>query len=119
MNLICLLYTISAFCNGVNLAAYSDNLSYDAAEIDTFPSPTMLAALYSTSQVPYDFDKTSTDCEVTLRTNVKATCCGVCENVEVCDTVTSTVDAVVALYSALNLAAAMSETYAPTLATAS
>ena len=32
-------------------------------------------------------------------------CDGVCEEVEVCDTVTSTIDAVVALYSALNLAA--------------
>ena len=105
MELIYLLYTISVFCNGTNLTAYSDNLSYDVAETDTFPFPTMLAALYSTSQVPYDFDEASTDCEVTLRINVKATCCGVCENVEVCDTVTSTVDAVVALYSALNLAA--------------
>ena len=105
MNLICLLYTISAFYNGVNLAACSDNLSYDAAEIDTFPSPTMLAALYSTSQVPYDFDKTSTDCEVTLRINVTARCDGACESVEVREAVTSTIDAVVLLYSTLNLAA--------------
>ena len=105
MNLICLLYTISAFCNGVNLAACSDNLSYDAAEIDTFPSPTMLAALYSTSQVPYDFDKTSTDCEVTLRINVTARCDGTWETVEASDTVASTMDEVVLLYSTLNLAA--------------
>ena len=105
MNLICLLYTISAFCNGANLATYSGNLSYDVAEADTFPFPTMLGALYSTSQVPYNFDETSATDEVTLRINIKATCWGVCENVEVCDTVTSTVDAVVALYSALNLAA--------------
>ena len=105
MNLICLLYTISTFCNGANLATYSGNLSYDVAEADTFPFPTMLGALYSTSQVPYNFDETSANDEVTLRINIKATCCGVCENVEVCDTVTSTVDAVVALYSALNLAA--------------
>ena len=105
MKILYLLYTISVFCNGVNLATCFDNLSYDVAEADTFPFPTMLGALYSTSQIPYDFDKTLADCEVTLRINVKATCCGVCESVEVCDTVTSTVDAVVALYSALNLAA--------------
>ena len=105
MNLICLLYTISAFCNGTNLATYSDNFSYDVAEIDTFPSPTMSAALYSTSQVPYDFDDTSTNGEVTLHIDVKATYGDACETIEVCDTVTSTVDAVVALYSALNLAA--------------
>ena len=105
MRFIHLFYTISAFCNGANLATYSGNLSYDVAEADTFPFPTMLGALYSTSQVPYNFDETSANDEVTLRINIKATCCGVCENVEVCDTVTSTVDAVVALYSALNLAA--------------
>ena len=91
MNLICLLYTISAFCNGANLATYSGNLSYDVAEADTFPFP--------------DFDKTLANDEVTLYINVEATCDGVCEEVEVCDTVTSTIDAVVALYSALNLAA--------------
>ena len=66
MNLICLLYTISAFCNGVNLATYSGNLSYDVAEADTFPFPAMLEALYSMSRVPYDFDKTLANDEVTL-----------------------------------------------------
>ena len=105
MNLICLLYTISAFCNGANLATYSGNLSYDVAEADTFPFPAMLEALYSMSRVPYDVDKTLANDEVTLYINVEATCDGVCEEVEVCDTVTSTIDAVVALYSALNLAA--------------
>ena len=105
MKIINLSYRISISNQDVDMITFSDDISYDVAETDTFPVPTMLAALYSTSQVPYDFDAASTDCEVTLRINVKATCCGVCENVEVCDTVTSTVDAVVALYSALNLAA--------------
>lgn len=105
MKILYLLYTISAFCNGANLATYSDGISYDVAEADTFPFPTMLAALYSTSQVPYDFDDTSTNGEVTLHIDVKATYGDACETIEVCDTVTSTVDAVVALYSALNLAA--------------
>lgn len=105
MNLICLLYTISAFCNGANLATYSGNLSYDVAEADTFPFPAMLEALYSMSRVPYDFDKTLANGEVTLHIDVKATYGDACETIEVCDTVTSTVDAVVALYSALNLAA--------------
>ena len=105
MRFIHLFYTISVFCNGTNLATYSDNFNYDVAEADTFPFPTMLGALYSTSQVPYDFDDTSTNGEVTLHIDVKATYGDACETIEVCDTVTSTVDAVVALYSALNLAA--------------
>lgn len=105
MGFIYLLYTISVFCNGVNLAACSDNISYDVAEADTFPFPAMLAALYSISQGPYDFDDTSTNGEVTLHIDIKATYGDACETIEVCDTVTSTVDAVVALYSALNLAA--------------
>ena len=105
MKILYLLYTISVFCNGVNLATCFDNLSYDVAEADTFPFPTMLGALYSTSQVPYDFDKTSANGETKCHIKVVAVCDGVCEEVEVCDTVTSTIDAVVALYSALNLAA--------------
>ena len=105
MRFIHLFYTISAFCNGANLATYSGNLSYDVAEADTFPFPAMLEALYSMSRVPYDFDDTSTNGEVTLHIDVKATYGDACETIEVCDTVTSTVDAVVALYSALNLAA--------------
>ena len=105
MRLICLFYTISAFCNGANLATYSGDLSYDVAETDTFPSPTMSAALYSTSQVPYNFDETSVNGEVTLHIDVKATYGDACATIEVCDTVTSTIDAAVALYSALNLAA--------------
>lgn len=105
MKILYLLYTISAFCNGTNLATDTDHFSYDVAEADTFPFPAMLNALYSMSRVPYDFDKTLANDEVTLHINVKATCDGVCEEVEVCDTVTSTIDAVVALYSALNLAA--------------
>lgn len=94
---------ISAFCNGTNLAAYSDNLSYDVTETDIFPSPAMLAALYSTLQVPYDFDETSVNGEVTLHINVKATCGGACEMVETSDTVASSLDATVLLYSTLDL----------------
>lgn len=105
MGFIYLLYTISVFCNGVNLATCSENLSYDVAETGTFPPPTMLAALYSASEVPYDFDEASTNGETKCHIKVVAVCDGVCEEVEVCDTVTSTIDAVVALYSALNLAA--------------
>ena len=105
MGFIYLLYTISVFCNGVNLATCSGDLSYDVAEADTFPFPTMLGALYATSQVPYDFDKTLADCEVTLRINVTARCDGTWETVEASDTVASTMDAVVLLYSTLNLAA--------------
>ena len=105
MNLICLLYTISAFCNGANLATYSGNLSYDVAEADSFPFPAMLAALYSVSQVPYDFDEASANGDVTCHIQVTATCGCTCKTVESCEAVTSTIDAVVALYSALNLAA--------------
>lgn len=105
MGFIYLLYTISVFCNGVNLATCSENFSYDVAEADTFPFPAMLAALYSVSQVPYDFDEASANGETKCHIKVVAVCDGVCEEVEVCDTVTSTIDAVVALYSALNLAA--------------
>lgn len=105
MKIINLSYRISISNQDVDAITFSDGISYDVAEADTFPFPTMLGALYSTSQVPYDFDDTATNGEVTLHIDIKATCCGVCENVEVCDTVTSTIDAVVALYSALNLAA--------------
>ncbi len=105
MKLIYLLYIISVFCNGTNLTAYSDNLSYDVAETDTFPSPAMLAALYSTSQVPYNFDDTATNGEVTLHINVTARCDGACETVKASDTVASTLDAAVLLYSTLDLAA--------------
>ena len=105
MKILYLLYTISVFCNGVNLATCFDNLSYDVAEADTFPFPTMLGALYSTSQVPYDFDKTSANGNVTCHIQVTATCDGDRETVEVCESVTSTIDAEVLLYSTLNLAA--------------
>ena len=105
MKILYLLYTISVFCNGVNLATCFDNLSYDVAEADTFPFPTMLGALYSTSQVPYDFDKTSANGSVTCHIQVTATCDGDRETVEVCESVTSTIDAEVLLYSTLNLAA--------------
>ena len=105
MKIINLSYRISISNQDVDIITFSDDISYDVAEADTFPFPAMLEALYSMSRVPYDFDKTLANDEVTLYINVEATCDGVCEEVEVCDTVTSTVDAVVALYSALNLAA--------------
>lgn len=105
MGFIYLLYTISVFCNGVNLATCSENFSYDVAEADTFPFPAMLAALYSVSQVPYDFDEASANGDVTCHIQVTATCGCTCKTVESCEAVTSTIDAVVALYSALNLAA--------------
>ena len=105
MNLIYLLYTISVFCNGTNLTTFSDGISYDVAEADTFPFPTMLGALYSTSQVPYNFDDTLTNGEVTLNINVTARCDGACETVKASDTVASTLDAAVLLYSTLDLAA--------------
>ena len=105
MKIINLSYRISISNQDVDMITFSDDISYDVAETATFPFPTTLAALYSTSQVPYDFDDTSTNGEVTLHIDVKATFGDACETIEVCDTVTSTVDAVVALYSALNLAA--------------
>lgn len=105
MKIINLSYRISISNQDVDIITFSDDISYDVAEADTFPFPTMLAALYSTSQVPYDFDKTSTDREVTLRINVTARCDGTWETVEASDTVASTMDAVVLLYSTLNLAA--------------
>ena len=105
MKILYLLYTISAFCNGTNLATYTDHFSYDVAEADTVPFPTMLGALCSISQVPYDFDEASANGDLTCHIQVTATCGCTCKTVEVCEAVTSTIDAVVLLYSTLNLAA--------------
>ena len=65
----------------------------------------MMLALSSSAYFPDDFDTISANGETKCHIKVVAVCDGVCEEVEVCDTVMSTVDAVVALYSALNLAA--------------
>ena len=59
------------------------------------------SATIATLQVPYDFDETSVNGEVTLHINVKATCGGACEMVETSDTGASTLDAAVLLYSTL------------------
>lgn len=105
MKIINLSYRISISNQDMDIITFSDDISYDVAEADTFPFPTMLGALYSTSQVPYNFDDTLTNGEVTLRINVTARCDGTWETVEASDTVASTMDAVVLLYSTLNLAA--------------
>ena len=105
MKIINLSYRISISNQDVDMITFSDDISYDVAETDTFPFPTMLGALYSTSQVPYDFDKTSANGNVTCHIQVTATCDGDRETVEVCESVTSTIDAEVLLYSTLNLAA--------------
>lgn len=88
--------------DATNVSKY---LSFDDAECNTFPSPTMSAALFAGLLLPDDFDEASANGETKCHIKVVAVCDGVCEEVEVCDTVTSTIDAVVALYSALNLAA--------------
>lgn len=105
MKIIKLSFRISISNQDVDVITFSDGISYDVAEADTFPFPMMLGALCSISQVPYDFDKTLADCEVTLRINVTARCDGTWETVGASDTVASTMDAVVLLYSTLNLAA--------------
>ena len=105
MKIIKLSFRISISNPDVDVITFSDGISYDVAEADTFPFPTMLGALCSISQVPYDFDKTLADCEVTLRINVTARCDGTWETVGASDTVASTMDAVVLLYTTLNLAA--------------
>ena len=105
MKIINLSYIISISNQDVDIITFSDDISYDVAEADTFPFPAMLAALYSISQVPYDFDEASANGDVTCHIQVTATCGCTCKTVESCEAVTLTIDAVVALYSALNLAA--------------
>ena len=63
----------------------------------------MTAALFAGLSLPDEFDKASANGETKCHIKVVAVCDGVCEEVEVCDTVMSTVDAVGYINYALDL----------------
>ena len=103
MKSVCLSYKVSLMNQAGDTTTFSKDFSFDDAERDTFPSPTMSAALFAGLLLPDDFDEASANGETKCHIKVVAVCDGVCKEVEVCDTVMSTVDAVGYINYALDL----------------
>ena len=103
MNKICLLCVISLFGKDMEAITFTNDFSYDSDEVDDFPSPNMMLALSSSAYFPDDFDTISASGEMKCRINVVATCNGICETIEICDVVMSTIDAAAYINYALDL----------------
>ena len=103
MKSVRLSYNIMLLNQTGDATTVSKDLSFDDAECNTFPSPTMSAALFAGLLLPDDFDEASANGETKCHIKVVAVYDGVCEEVEVCDTVMSTVDAIGYINYALDL----------------
>ena len=104
MKSIRLSYNIMLLNQTGDTTTVSKDFSFDDAERDTFPSPMMSAALFAGLLLPDNFDEVSASGDVTCSVQVAAICDGACETIKLSDTVSSTIDAMVLLYSALDLA---------------